>query len=162
MFNTSRLSSSPSEIAWLNGMLWCSWWFLGAAGLRAATTITFSPRVPHALVFLFCLSVAADWQLRGSRTPHTSVHPGCSLLHGYRLLHPAIGSQSAELPVHWLTKEGKRGIHWALRSCRLLPLARLYVLTFLGDSACVNILVDSFNGECLPAAARFFLPVCAD
>ncbi len=96
---------------------WLSFFFplrpAGAAGgagcgrLRAAS-ITFSPRAPHALVFLFCLSVAArqaERQLRGSRTPHSSVHPGCSLLHGYSQFCPAIGSESAELPAHWLSDE---------------------------------------------------------
>lgn len=74
--------------------------------LRAAS-ITFSPRAPHALIFLFCLLVAAqqaEWQLHGSKTPHSSVH-GCSLLHGYRQFCLAIGSASAELTSHWLGKE---------------------------------------------------------
>lgn len=47
----------------------------------------------------------AEWQLRGSRTPHSSVHPGCSLLHGYSQLCPTIGSVSAELPAHWPNEE---------------------------------------------------------
>lgn len=77
-------------------------------GCLSAASITFSPRAPHALVFLFCLSVAArwaEWQLRGSRTPHSSVVPSCSLLHGYRQSRPAIGSESEELPAHWLSGE---------------------------------------------------------
>lgn len=78
----------------------------GCGRLRAAS-ITFSPRASHALIFLFCLLVAAwqaEWQLRGSKTPHSSVHSGCSLLHGYKQLCPAIRSESAELPAHWLSK----------------------------------------------------------
>lgn len=69
--------------------------------------ITFSPRASHALIFLFCLLVAAQQvqqQLRGSRTPHSSVRSGCSLLHGYRQLCAAIRSVSAEPSMHWLSK----------------------------------------------------------
>lgn len=50
----------------------------------------------------FC---SVSWWLRGGRTPHSSVHPGCSLLHGYRQFCLAIGSGSAELPSHWLSEE---------------------------------------------------------
>lgn len=50
----------------------------------------------------FC---SVSWWLRGGRTPHSSVRPGCSLLHGYRQLCLAIGSGSAVLPSHWLSKE---------------------------------------------------------
>lgn len=79
----------------------------GCGWLRAAS-ITFSPRASHALIFLFCLLVAAQQpglQLCGSKTPHSSMHSDCSLLHGYRQLCPAIRSESAELPVHWLSKQ---------------------------------------------------------
>lgn len=77
-------------------------------GWLSAATITFSPRAPHALIFVFFLLLAArqaERQLRGSRTPHCSVHLGCLLLHGYKLSRLAIGSHSTELTVHWLNEE---------------------------------------------------------
>lgn len=80
---------------------------LGAAGSEQAS-ITFSPRASHALIFSFCLSMAAQQpglQLRGGKTPHSSMHSDCSPLHGYRRLCPAIRSASAQLTVHWLSEE---------------------------------------------------------
>lgn len=76
----------------------------GCGPLRAASITFFPTCSPCSRIFVLPLGGGrqAEWQLRGSRTPHSSVHSGCSLLHGYRHPCPAIRSESAELPAHWL------------------------------------------------------------
>lgn len=63
---------------------------IGCGRLRAAS-VTFSPRAPHALLFLLCLSVSAssaEWQQRGSRTPQSGLL--------------AVAWLQAAMPHHWL------------------------------------------------------------
>lgn len=83
------------------------------------------------------------------------------LLHGYKHPCSAIGSKSAELATHWLNEQGKTELPLAAgtrQACWDWPGSA--VPRILGDSACVNILVVSFNGSVFTSSSA--LPVWAD
>lgn len=80
------------------------------------------------------------------------------LLHGYKHPCSAIGSKSAELATHWLNEQGKTELPLAAetrQACWDWPGSA--VPRILGDSACVNILVVSFNGSVFTSSSA--LPV---
>lgn len=84
----------------------------------------------------------------GSARLGSARRSGCSLLHSYRLCCPAIGSQPAKLPAHWLGGAGKHGLHWLRRTCGAPVIGAAGPAGPLGDWSCVNIL-DFLSMEAL-------------
>lgn len=136
MYNMSFCQSCLSKCAEFKGIhlsrvpssCRCSWccWVRPAQSCIHNFLPTCSPR-SHIFVLPQCggRRGGLSGSCAAAQLQHSSVHPGCSLLHGYRHLCPAIGSESAE-PARPLAERGeKQRSHWVGESVRPVRLVQL-------------------------------------